>query len=128
MSTNLPQSSNTPQVTVHSSPVDTKQFFDKFFSNEVSFPANEIDASVGFFVKRGFDQDSARSTAIVLLNQARIDGVSAFQLLDSLKKLTDIQLSQVIAQILNAYREKISLLGYRIAASDDTYESRNILV
>lgn len=128
MSTNLPQSSTTPQITVHTSPVDTKQFFDKFFLNEVSFPANEIDASVGFFVKRGFDQDSARSTAIVLLNQARVDGVSVFQLLDTLKKLTDIQLSQVIAQVLNAYREKVSLLGYRVASVDDTYESRNILV
>ena len=128
MSTNLPQPSNTPQVTVNTSPVDTKHFFDKFFLHEVSFPANEIDASIGFFVKRGFDQESARSTSIVLLNQARVDGVSVFQLLDSLKKLTDIQLSQVIAQVLNAYREKVSLLGYRVAAVDDTYESRNILI
>ena len=54
--------------------------------------------------------------------------LSVFQLLDSLKRLTDIQLSQVIAQVLNAYREKVSLLGYRVASTDDTYESRNILI
>lgn len=107
---------------------DTKAFFDKFFQHEVTFPANEIDASVGFFLKRGFDQDSARSTAIVLLNQARLDNVPVFQLLDSLKTLTDVQLSQIVAQVLNAYREKVSLLGYRIASLADTYESRNILV
>jgi glutaredoxin 2 len=107
---------------------DTKQFFDKFFNQQVSFPAAEIDATVGFFLKRNFDVDSARSTAIVLLNQARIDNISVFSLLDSLKIQTDVQLSQIVAQVLNSYREKTSLLGYRIAPSLDTYESRNILV
>ena len=122
MSTNLP----TPQ----SSPTDTdvKQFFDKFFVNQISFPSNQIDAVVGFFLKHGFDAESARSTSIVLLNQARVDNVNVFELVDSLKKLTEIQLSQVVAQVLNAYREKVSLLGYRIAPLVDTYESRNILI
>jgi hypothetical protein len=119
MSINLPQ----PQVAN-----DARTFFDKFFVKEVSFPANEIDAAIGFFLKRGFDQDSARSTSIVILNQARVDGVNTFQLIGSLNKLTDVQLSQVIAQVLNAYREKVSLLGYKIAPLADTYESRNILV
>ena len=82
---------------------------------------------MGFFLKRGFDEDSARSTAIVILNQAKIDGVGAFQLLDSLKKLTDVQLSQIVAQVINAYREKVSILGYRITPPSGTFESRNIL-
>jgi len=111
-----------------SSPPDTKQFFDKFFVNQLSFPAGEIDATIAFFVKRGFDIESARSTAIVLLNQARIDNVNVFQLLDTMKSLTDVQLSQVVAQVLNAYREKTSLLGYRVAPVINLYESRNILV
>jgi hypothetical protein len=127
MITNLPSNFNKVPMP-ETAPEDSRQFFDKFFTKPVSFPANEIDAAVGFFLKRGFDQDSARSTSIVLLNQARVDGVNTFQLLDTLKKLTDIQLSQVIAQVLNAYREKVSLLGYRIAPLADTYESRNILV
>jgi hypothetical protein len=107
---------------------DVKQFFDKFFDHQVTFPSNQIDAVVGFFLKHGFDEESARSTSIVLLNQARLDNVNVFQLVDSLKKLTEVQLSQVVAQILNSYREKISLLGYRIAPIADNYESRNILV
>jgi coproporphyrinogen III oxidase-like Fe-S oxidoreductase len=107
---------------------DARYFFDKYFVNQVSFPANEIDLTVAFFVKRGFDTESARSTAIVILNQARIDQVNVFDLLNSLKTLTDVQLSQVVAQILNSYREKISLLGYRIAPLVNTYESRNILI
>ena len=107
---------------------DTREFFDKFFVNQVSFPTNEIDATVGFFVKRGFDVESARSTAIVLLNQSRIDGVKVFQLLDTMKSLTEAQLSQIVTQVLNTYREKTSILGYRIAPVVNLYETRNILV
>ena len=121
MAFNLPTSNNT-------SITDVKQFFDKFYAHQVSFPANEIDAVVGFFLKRNFDAESSGSTAIVLMNQARVDNVNVFQLIDTLKTLSDVELSQVVAQILNAYREKISLLGYRIASLEDTYESRNILV
>lgn len=120
--------SNLPQVQVTDSSTDVKQFFDKFFVHQISFPSNQIDAVVGFFLKRKFDVESARSTSIVLLNQARIDNVNVFELIDTLKTLTDVQLSQVVAQVLNAYREKISLLGYRVAPLTDTYESRNILV
>lgn len=107
---------------------DIKQFFDKRFSNQISFPAAEIDATVGFFVKRGFDQSSANSTAIILLNQAKVDNVPVFELLDKLKGLTDVQLSQVVTQVLNTDREKTSILGYRTATVTNTFESRNILV
>jgi hypothetical protein len=121
MLTNLP----TPSI---DSNIEVKQFFDKYFVQQISFPSNQIDAVVGFFLKNGFDTQSARSTSIVLLNQARADKVDVFQLVDTLKTLSDVQLSQVVAQVLNAYREKTSLLGYRVAPLVDTYESRNILV
>ena len=119
---------NLPTSTAGDSGVEVSQFFDKFFINQISFPSNQIDAVVGFFLKHGFDTDSARNTSIVLLNQARADNINVFELVDTLKKLTEIQLSQVVAQVLNAYREKTSLLGYRIAPIADNYESRNILV
>jgi hypothetical protein len=121
MISNLPQQQSSGVTTV-------KQFFDNYFVNPVSFPAGEIDAVVAFFQKRNFDDSSARSTAIIMLNQARVENVSVFNLLDKLKSLTDVQLSQVVAQVLNAYREKTSLLGYRTALDTDAYESRNILV
>lgn len=117
-----------PQTSTTEASVEVKQFFDKFFVHQVSFPSNQIEGVVGFFLKNGFDLESARSTAIVLLNQARADNVNVFELIDTLKTLTDVQLSQVVAQVLNAYREKVSLLGYRIAPLVDNYESRNILV
>jgi hypothetical protein len=111
-----------------SGPVSTKTFFDKYFIKPVSFPADQIDATVAFFQKRDFDLASAKSVAIVLLNQARSENVSVFTLLDSLKSLTNLQLSQVVAQILNAYRESTSYLGYRIQPTASAYDVRNILV
>lgn len=125
MSTNLPL---TPRQGLPDSSSDVRQFFDKYYVQKISFPSNQIDAVVGFFLKHGFDLESSRSVSIVLLNQARADNVNVFELVDTLKALSDVQLSQVVAQVLNAYREKISLLGYRIAPLVDTYESRNILV
>jgi S-adenosylmethionine:diacylglycerol 3-amino-3-carboxypropyl transferase len=121
MSINLPISESKGNVS-------TKQFFDTFYTKQVSFPAGEIDATVAFFIKRGFDQSSAMSTAITLLNQSRLENVPVFSLLDTLKSLTDMQLSQVVAQIVNSYRENTSLLGYRVAPVTDQFESRNILV
>lgn len=119
---------NLPTTNDLNSSQEVRQFFDKYFSQKISFPAEQIDAMVGFFLKRDFDLESARSIAIVLLNQAKIDSVNPFKLLDTLKTLTDVQLSQIVAQVLNAYREVTSLLGYRIAEVTNTFESRNILV
>jgi len=118
---------NLPPVQ-HNSTTPVKTFFDNYFVNPVSFPAAEIDATIGFFQKRGFDTNSAKSVSIVLLNQARTENVSVFTLLDTFKNLTDTQLSQVVAQVLNTYRESTSYLGYKVAPSASDYESRNILV
>jgi hypothetical protein len=108
--------------------IEIKQFFDRYYQTEVTFPAGEIDAVVGFFQRRDFDITSARTTAIVLLNQARLDNVNVFELLDTLKSFPALQLNQIVAQVINAYRQKTSLIGFRIAVPENTYEIRNVLV
>jgi len=120
-STNLPieNETNTKEV---------RQFFNTYYDQEISFPSNLIDAVVGFFVKRGFDEQVARSTSIVILNQSRIDNVNVFGLLERLKSLTDVQLGQITTQILNAYRIQTSILGFKTTSKDESFESRNILV
>lgn len=118
--TNLPPQSNP------NSEDEVKTFFNKFFTQQISFPSNQIDAVLGFFLKNGFEEQAAKSTAIVLLNQARIDNVNPMQLVDSLKELNGVQLSQVVTEIINLYREKTSFLGYKNLSSEVTYESRNI--
>ncbi len=119
---------NLPSPTPNNGRVEVKQFFDKYFQEEISFPASQVDAVIGFFLKQGFGEENSKSTAIVLLNQAKADNINVMTLLDSLKSLTSIQLSQVVAQVLNAYRENTSVLGYRVNPISDTFESRNILI
>ncbi len=106
---------------------EVRNFFDKFFLHQVTFPSNQIDAVLGFFLKRGFDEVSARSTSISLLNQARLENINVFQLLDSLKGLTDVQLSQVVTEVLNLYRDRRSALGYKLTVLEETTESRNVV-
>ncbi len=120
MSTNLPPTAETE------SSEEVRAFFDKYFQHQVTFPSNQIDAVLGFFLKRGFSEQAARSTGIVLLNQARIDNVNVFELLDSLKGLTEAQLSQIVTEVLNSYRDKTSFLGYKLLTVEETLESRNI--
>jgi hypothetical protein len=118
--TNLPTPASTDTAD------EVRSFFDKYFTHQITFPSNQIDAVLGFFLKRGFDEQAAKSTAIVLLNQARLDSVPPMRLIDTLEGLSDVQLSQVVAEILNLYREKSSALGYRLIVNDETFESRNI--
>jgi hypothetical protein len=105
---------------------DVRKFFNRYFTKTLSFPANQIDAVVGFFENRGFDNTAAVSTAIVLLEQAKLDDINAFKLLDTLKGLSEVELSRVVAQVLNYNRPRSSSLGFQRLLSQNTLESRNI--
>jgi hypothetical protein len=120
----LDKNSNLPSNNANTDEV--RNFFDKFFLHQITFPTNQIDAVVGFFLKRGFNDSAARSTAIVLLNQARLENVNPFKLLDTIKGLTDAQLSQVVTEVLNVYRDRSSALGFKLTTVEETTESRNI--
>jgi hypothetical protein len=117
---------NLPPVVSTDSSDEVRSFFDKYFTHQITFPSNQIDAVLGFFLKRGFDEEAAKSTAIVLLNQARIDNVNPLQLIDTLEGISEVELSQVVTEVLNLYREKSSSLGFRLNVTDETFESRNI--
>lgn len=104
------------------------QVFDNYFNKKLSFPSNEVDAVVAFFQKRGFEKSSAISTATTLLNQAKLDGVKVFTLLDTLKGFNEVQLSAVVTEILNYNRLRTSVLGFKIQESTEKIERRNIVV
>lgn len=120
--------SNLPTEQRTDSSEGVKLFFNNYFNEPISFPAGEIDAVVGFFKKRGFDDLASNSTAIILLQQSKIDNVNVFQLIDTLKGLTEIQLSSVVAEVLNYNRQKNSTLGYRQQDTSELLEKRNVLV
>lgn len=121
MQTNLPSNENS-----NDSSDEVKTFFSRYFDEPLTFPVSQIDAVVGFFLKRGFSETSAKSTSIVLLSQSKLDNINVFKLLDTLKGLDNIQLSSIVTQVLNSSREKISLLGYKLTNKEETIESRNI--
>ena len=102
--------------------------FDQYFTSSQNFPSNEVDAVVGFFENRGFEKVAAVSTATTLLSQARLDNVKVFELLDTLKGLESVQLSAVVAQVINYNRPSTSTIGFRRNTQNNLTEKRNILV
>jgi hypothetical protein len=118
--TNLPL----PEVT--DSAENTKVFFDTYGIADLEFNAVDVDSAVAFFTSRGFAQDAALITASVILKQAKIDDMPVRQLLDTLKTFEGIQLSALVAEILNNNRTAISTLGFRQRYSKPDQISRNI--
>jgi len=120
MKTNLP-----PPVITDSAEA-TKIFFNSYGLPELEFNASEVDIAVGFFKSRGFEDDAALVTAAVILKQAKVDGISVKELLDTLRTFTGIEISGLIAEILNNNRSSISALGFRKSIGKIDLISRNI--
>ena len=106
---------------------DTSKLLNRYYNQEIYYSASEVDAVIGYFQKRGFDQVAAVNTAAIILQQAGIDKIPSFELLDTLKGINDVQLSNVIAQILNLNRSLCSTIGYKISVPNLS-EQRNIIV
>lgn len=107
---------------------DTTKLFNRQFQEELGYKSSEVDAVISYFLKRGFGETAAVNTALVLLRQASIDKMPVFKLIDTLKGITDVQLNNIIAQILNLNRNKSSVLGYRIPPNTELFDQRNIIV
>jgi hypothetical protein len=118
--------SNLPEKIISDSGGSTKLFFDLYGREAVEFSANDVDASVGFFKGKGFLDDAAVATGFVILKRAKAEGRPVFELLDTLKDLNGIQLSELIARILNSDRRPTSVLGFRSATSVPKNIARSI--
>ncbi len=117
---------NLPIKTDNDSAAATKAFFDTYGNLQLEFTANEVSASIAFFQSRGFTDDASIVTAQVLLKQAKLDGVSVFKILDTLKSFDGIQISALVAEILNNNRDVTSVLGYKIVSVEKQNQTRNI--
>jgi|TARA_B100002019_G_scaffold291846_1_gene313145 hypothetical protein len=106
---------------------EVREFFDKYFNKKISLTSNQVDSVVGFFQKRGFDKNSATAVASVLLQQAKIDNVNVFKLLDTLTGLNEVSISKLVATILNTNRSKMSAIGFTVQSTQETSEKRNIV-
>ena len=107
---------------------DFTRFFNTLQQEQIPYNSNEVNAVVGYFKKRGFEEVAAVNTAVVLLQQAVLDDVPAFKLLDTLKGVSDVELSNIVAQILNFNRSKCSTIGFRVEPKEELFDRRNIIV
>ena len=118
---------NLPAKDKNDSAGNVKKYFNTYYGKELAFPSNDVDAVIGFLESKGFERSSAVSTGTIILQQAKIDGVKVFELLDTLKGLDKLQLSYTVTQVLNFNRQKISTLGYKVANEQKPTEARNIM-
>ena len=119
---------NLPQTGYSSSDEPVRELFDAYYTEKLELPSNDVDAVLAYFGKRGFGDRASASIASTLLQQAKLDDVPVFKLLDTLKGLNDSQLSGLVAEILNYTRGKTSSLGFQVSAENNIVESRNIEV
>ncbi len=118
--TNLPQKEKDRlQKTIDA--LTTDQYVEPY-----QFNANDYDATVGFFVKRGFDRQPAEETAYIILKQSKIDSVPVAKILDLLTNASPVQLSELVTAILNVNRFKTSRLGVRNTKTSKDVVYRNI--
>jgi hypothetical protein len=118
---NLPKDANT------NSADDVTAFYDEYYAAPLSYPSNDVDAVVGFFEARKFDRSAAVAVASILLKQAKLDGVKVFEILDTLKGLNELQLSSVVTEVMNANRDRVSTIGFKVPNTIEQIESRNII-
>lgn len=119
--------SNLPVVNIEDSAAATKLFFDVYGKLPLEFSSIDVDAAITFFTSKGFDKDAAIQISAILLKQAKLDEIPIFQILDSIRKLTAIELNALVGEILNNNRRSTSTLGYKVLDVSKANFSKNIL-
>ena len=105
----------------------TMRIFGDYFDKQVTVNSNEFDAVKSFFQGKDYTDESADTIAYVICRQAKIDNVSAMTVVDQLSETDPQELTDIVAEILNLYRFKSSLIGRKQDNATPTIVSRNIL-
>lgn len=121
------QYNNIPANQTVNSDQTTLKAFDNFYDAPLEIKTATYDAMRSFFTARGFDNTAADSVAVVIIRQAKKDNLNPMQILDSLKGLDNVEISALVAEIINYNRFKTSFLGYARAFSLNEEVSRNVL-
>jgi hypothetical protein len=105
----------------------TVQAFDNYYLAPIELSASTLAAMIGFFTKNGFDATSAETVAVIIMKQAKKDGYNPMQILDTLSGVTALEISALVAEILNYNRVKTSFLGYSKEFTPHDEVQRNVL-
>ena len=105
----------------------TLRLFGDYFDNQVTIDSGEFDAVKAFFTGKDYTDESADTIAYVICRQAKIDNVTSMQILDQLEATNPQELTDIVAEIMNLYRFKSSLIGKKQDNPTPGVVSRNIL-
>ena len=117
--TNLPFNLDNKNSTVNK--------FEKYQSIPMGIDPAVYAATVGFFTSRGFDNTAAEMISEVIIMQAKQDGYNPMTILDTLRGLEDVDISGLVAEVINYNRFKTSSLGYAAKRQMNTEIERNIM-
>jgi hypothetical protein len=101
--------------------------FDGYYEKPLELDTNTFEAMKSFFTGRGFETSAAESIVIVIIKQAKKDGYNPMAILDTLKGLTNVEISALVSEIVNNNRLKTSFLGYGLAFEPNFEVARNII-
>lgn len=118
---------NLPKSTASNSANSTVRIVDQYLQSTIELNNSVLTAMTGFFEKRGFGADAAESTAIIILQQATKDNLNAMEIIDTLRGVSDVEISALVGEILNYNRLKTSSLGVYSVQPTTDYVNRNIL-
>lgn len=105
----------------------TVKEFDNYQSQTVELDTAVFNAMKGFFTNKGFGEVSAESITTTFMIQSKQDGYNPMQILDIMKGLNSLELSGLVAEILNYNRYKSSSLGYSQKFIPNQEVLRNII-
>lgn len=121
MYNNIPANKSTNSDTA------TLKAFDTYYDKPIEISVSNYNAAVAFFTSRGFDQTAAESVALIVLKQAKKDDLNPMKILDTLKGLDQVEISALVAEIINYNRFKTSFLGYSLEYRTNEQVNRNVL-
>jgi hypothetical protein len=94
---------------------------------DVQLDNETLTAMKGVLSSNGFSEESAENISIIIMMQAKRDNFNPMNVLDTMRVLGTIELSQFVSEILNFNRYKTSVLGSVQAVTSVDNVKRNIL-
>ena len=94
---------------------------------DVQLDNETLTAMKGLLSSNGFSEESAENISITIMMQAKRDNFNPMNVLDTMRVLGTIELSQFVSEILNFNRYKTSVLGSVQAVTSVDNVKRNIL-
>ena len=106
MYNNLPK----PSIAASSSDQTLNQF-SSYNDKPVELDQTTQSAMIGFLESRNFSRDSAEVISLTILTQTKRENYNPMALIETMKTLNDVEMSTIVAEVLNFNRFKTSMLG-----------------